>query len=104
MRPKLNELWNLRRLPARLNAEEAGALLGFTADGICWLAVKKLLPSIGSPALGGQFWFAAVEIEPLCADAKWLAKATKAVRDYNKARNERQQLDAKNKIATGASS
>jgi len=103
MRPKLNELWTLRRLPARLNAEEAGALLGFTADGICWLGVKKLLPTIGSPALGGQFWFAAVEIESLCADVKWLAKATKSVRDYNKARNERQKLNAKGKVPAGAS-
>jgi len=37
MRPKLGDIWNLQRLPDRLNRIETGALLGFTEDDVSCL-------------------------------------------------------------------
>lgn len=89
MRPKVNEIWNLGRLPARLNCIEAAALLGFSEDDIRYLATKKLLPLLDG-ASPGTFWFAAVQIDELSRDINWLTRATKAVREHNRAKNERQ--------------
>lgn len=99
MRPKVNEIWNLCRLPARLNCIEAGALLGFSEDDIRHLATKKLLPLLGG-ANPGTFWFAAVEIDGFSRDINWLARATKAVREHNRAKNERlsQKLSGKKSV------
>lgn len=89
MRPKLSEIWFVRRLPARLNREEAGALLGLSYEDICHLVAHRWLKPL-APKYGCQDWFAAVEIEALARDSKWLAQATKTVREAIKAKNERQ--------------
>ena len=51
---KAEERWkllSLRHLPARLNAEEAGWLLGFTKEEITILMAKKLLKPLGNPSV-----------------------------------------------------
>jgi spermidine/putrescine transport system permease protein len=58
-------LLSLRHLPARLNAEEAGWLLGFTKEEITILVAKKILKPLGNPSINGRKSFSAAEILPL---------------------------------------
>ncbi len=74
------------RLPARLTAQEAGALLGFHPDSVAYLAKSGLLKALGE--IGDvQLMFATVEIRRLCTDEKWLTKATNAIRHHHRHRN-----------------
>ena len=100
MRPKAGDIWNLKRLPARLNWMEAGALLGFTEDDIGYLVDLKLLRPLGELKHGCPVWFAAVELDELCRDPKWLARATKAVRERIKAKNDRQKQNGRMPVPT----
>jgi hypothetical protein len=79
---KAEERWkllSLRHLPARLNAEEAGWLLGFTKEEITILVAKKILKPLGNPSISGRKSFSAAEILRLGETPAWLDKATKAV-------------------------
>lgn len=89
MRPKNGDIWYLRRLPARLDRAEAGALLGFSYEDIGYLVKHRLLKPLGYKS-ACQDWFATVEIEALARDAKWLGQATKTVREAIKAKNKQQ--------------
>ena len=53
---------SLRHLPARLNAEEAGWLLGFTMEEITILVAKKILKPLGNPSINGRKSFSAAGI------------------------------------------
>lgn len=92
MRPRLGDIWNLKRLPARLNLYETGALLGFAEDNVYCLVKHKLLKSLAESTFGHALWFSAAEIEDLYRDSKWLGRATKIVRENNKAKNDRQKV------------
>jgi hypothetical protein len=74
------------RLPARLTAEQAGALLGFHPDSIAFLARTGLIKTLGQNE-DVQLMFATVHIRTLCGDEKWLVKATNAVRLRHKEKN-----------------
>lgn len=100
MRPKAGDIWNLKRLPARLNRMEAGALLGFTEEDIGCLVDLKLLRPLGELKHGCPVWFAAVELDGLYRDPKWLARATKAVREHIKAKNDRQKQNGRMQKST----
>lgn len=93
MRPKLSDIWFLRRLPARLNRDETGALLGFSYEDVCHLVAHRVLKPIAYKA-GCQDWFATVEIEEFARDPKWLSQATKIVREAVQAKNNRQKKNA----------
>jgi hypothetical protein len=87
---KAEERWkllSLRHLPARLNAEETGWLLGFTKEEITILVAKKILKPLGNPSINGRKSFSAEEILRLGETAAWLDKATKAVIHYWWVRN-----------------
>ena len=92
MRPKLGDIWNVKRLPARLNLCETGALLGFAEDNVYCLVKHKLLKSLVESTHGNALWFSAAEIEQLYRDSKWLARATKIAREHIRSRNERQKV------------
>lgn len=77
------------RLPARLTAEQTGALLGFHPDSIAFLAKSGLLRALGRTD-DVQLMFATIYIRNLCADEKWLLKATNDVRLHHKSRNSAQ--------------
>ena len=51
------------RLPARLTAEQAGALLGFHPDSIAFLAKSKLIKTLGQTE-DVQLMFSAVALAP----------------------------------------
>lgn len=92
MRPKLGDIWNLKRLPARLNLYETGALLGFADDNMYCLVKHKLLKPLAESTAGNALWFSAAKIEEVYRDSKWLARATKIAREHIKSRNERQKV------------
>ncbi len=69
-------------LPARLNVEQAAALLGFQPHDIPFLVTAGLLDPLGRRDCGKNTtkYFALVDIAERRTDAKWLSKATDAVR------------------------
>ena len=81
------ELFQCRRLPARLTVEQAAAMLGFHPDGILYLVEIGLIDALGGAPCGVQRLFAAVYIEQLGQDVKWLAKATVKIRQLHQQRN-----------------
>ena len=84
---------SLRHLPARLNPEEAGWLLGFTKEEITILVAKKILKPWAILAINGRKSFSAAEILRLGDTSAWLDKATKAVIHYWWVRNHGEPTD-----------
>jgi hypothetical protein len=95
------ELLGVRRLsPARVVAEEAAWLLGFAPHDIPVLISAKLLKPLGHPPANGPKYFATVELEELCRDAKWLAKASDAIVDYWQNKNSRKACAPESQFVT----
>jgi hypothetical protein len=88
------ELLNLRRLPARLNGEQAAHILGFRSHDVAALIASKLLKPIGKPAENAVKYFVAAEIENLANQPKWLDDATYAVYRYWEKKNRRRRTKA----------
>lgn len=80
-------------LPARLTVAQAARILGFPADTIPILIESNLLEPLGSPVQNAQKYFSNVYIRALAADGEWLDKATQAVYDYWKKKNERKTIN-----------
>jgi hypothetical protein len=73
-------LLGLLRLPARLNAEQVAALLGFEAWDIPSLVRHDLLKPLGDSAKRNRVkFFSSVEVIKYAEDRRWLDKATRAV-------------------------
>jgi len=79
MHPEAKNVLTLALLPARLNAEQAATLLGFSAHDIPTLAGARLLLPLGHARPSAVKYFATVDLLRLREDSKWLAKATQAV-------------------------
>ena len=69
----------LYRLPARLDAAQSAALLGFQPHDIPVLTRLGLLKPLGRPSPNSVRHFAAVDIDRLREDREWLDKATRAI-------------------------
>lgn len=69
---------NAFRLPARLNVEQTALILGFGAHDIPVLVRSHLLKPLGGGVRNCVKYFAAVEVEKLSRDKKWLDRATTA--------------------------
>jgi hypothetical protein len=67
------------RLPARLNTEQVAQVAGFQPHDIPLLVRAGLLKPLGGGPRNSVKFFAAIEVEELCRDRKWLDRATKAV-------------------------
>jgi hypothetical protein len=80
---------NLKNYPARVNAEQAGWILGFLPHEIPILVAEGLLKPLGHPARNGHKFFATAELEDLRRDRKWLVKASDAIVDYWQNKNSR---------------
>lgn len=72
-------LLDARRLPARLNTEQTAQMLGHQPHDIPILTKAGLLKPLGGGPRNSVKYFAAVEVEQLGRDRKWLDRATKAV-------------------------
>lgn len=79
---------SMRILPARLNAEQTAWLLGFNPQDIPVLIRERLLKPLGHPSRNASKYFPAIEVEKLKHDVRWLGKASDAVTDYWRCRNE----------------
>ena len=101
MNPERKEFLSLPTLPGRLNPSEAAWRLGFEPHDIPILIRVGLLKPLGRPPASSVKYFASIEIEELKRDAKWLAKASDAVRHHWKLKNERA---VKNRSPSGHSS
>jgi len=88
MEPK--QILHVLRLPARLTVDEAAVLLGFHEEAISVLMKAKMMEPLGGHAPGVQRMFAAVEIQRLHNDVKWLSKATRVLREHFRLRNNKQ--------------
>ena len=69
----------LYRLPGRLDAAQAAALLGFQPHDIPVLTRLGLLKPLGRPAPNSIRYFSGSEIDRLREDTEWLHKATLAI-------------------------
>ena len=90
----------VRRLPARLSIEQAGQLLRFHADSLDYLVDIGLLDVLGGTAPGTPKMFAATYILQLCADVKWLGKATQKVRQHVQKKNASQKATKRSGFET----
>jgi len=82
-----HQILTAARLPARVNAEAAAALLGFMERDLTILAAADLLKPLGKPSRQSPKFYASDELVRLAGDRKWLDKATKAVGDKWAERN-----------------
>jgi hypothetical protein len=73
---------NVRRLPARLNADQVAALIGCQPHDIPILVKLKLLVPLGKPPPNGVKFFATHLLEGLMTDPKWLDRITRAVNTH----------------------
>lgn len=80
---------NLRKPPARLNSEETAWYLGFAVHDIPILVSKGLLKPLGHPTGSSVKFFAAITVEELRMDAKWLARATDLIGEHWRNKNAR---------------
>jgi len=88
----------LKMVPARLNAEQAGWLLGFSVHEIPILAAKGLLKPLGHPAHNSPKYFLAADVDELRQDRKWFAKASDAITDHWRLKNRNKVIKPANGI------
>jgi hypothetical protein len=81
------DILNTRRLPARLNADQAAALIGVPASGIALLIASKLLRPLGAPVQNSMKVFASVDLEERCRDPKWLDRVTRCIEEHHREKN-----------------
>ena len=77
----------LRRLPARLDIDQAAEILGFLPHELTVLLKAGLLKPLGKPAPNGHKFFSAAEMLALSENREWLDKATRTVAKCWKDRN-----------------
>lgn len=87
MHPDKQQFLNLKTPPARLTPEQAAWFLGFEVHDIPVLIRQKLLKPLGNPPANGTKHFAAVELERLRTDPRWLARATDAIHHHWQKKN-----------------
>lgn len=89
MKQEKEQFLNLANFPARVSAEQAGWILGFSDKEIPILVAEGILKPLGRPARNGPKYFATAEMEELRRDRKWLVKASDAIVGYWLNRNSR---------------
>jgi hypothetical protein len=83
------EFLSWKVVPARLDATQTAWFLGFNANEIPMLVGEGLLKPLGHPARNSTKYFATETLEQLRRDEKWLARASDAIANYWRRRNER---------------
>ena len=89
MQQDKEQFLNLKTHPGRLKAEEAAWFLGFSPHEIPHLVSDGILKPLGHPAQNAPKFFALVLLEELRRDPKWLHKASEAICEHWKDRNQR---------------
>jgi len=89
MNPERKEFLSLPTLPGRWAPTDTAWRLGFDPHDIPILVNVGLLKPLGRPPASSVKYFASNEIDELKRDARWLAKASDALRHHWKLKNER---------------
>ena len=79
---------NLREKPARVTAYEATHVFRCAVHDIRILVSKGLLKPLGNPSDNATKFFAYDVLQELKHDVKWLAKATVAINEHWKMKND----------------
>lgn len=82
--------------PARIDAAQTAAILGFQAHDIPTLVAAKMLKPLGKPVQNSVKYFAAVEVLARFDDPDWLNRATQRTSERWEVKNARK----KKSIAT----
>ena len=88
--------------PARLGINEAAWLMGFSEHDIPVLVSVGLLKPLGHPTATGSKYFAAVELQSLRTDTRWLAKASDAIVNHWRSKNSGRKHLRSEKLAIAA--
>ena len=83
-----------KRLPGRLNAEQAASLIGCQPHDIPALVRAKLLRPLGSPTPNAVKYFSSAKLLELCVDERWLGQVTRAISQSRKSPDLTRKLDA----------
>jgi hypothetical protein len=89
MKQEVKEFLSLLLKPSRVTMQEAAWLLGFSEHDIPILIARGLLRPLGHPAHNGQKFLLTATLEDLRRDEKWFIRASDAVVDYWKDKNNR---------------
>jgi len=92
MHQDIERFLNLKHPPGRLTREETAWFLGFSPDEITILVSRGLLKPLGHPAANGQKFFLTAALEELKRDEKWFGKATDAIVEFWRNKNERKSI------------
>ena len=87
MNPDRKEFLSLKVAPARLNVQETAWFLGFAPHDIPILIQAGLLKPLGHPPLHGTKYFATAIVEQFRSDLKWLARASDAIVQHWRTKN-----------------
>jgi hypothetical protein len=89
MNPEIERFLNLANLPARATTEQAAGLLGFSPHEIPILTARGLLKPLGHPAPNAPKFFVTEAMKELRRDEKWMGKASDAISEYWRIKNNR---------------
>jgi hypothetical protein len=89
MNQEMERFLNLVNLPARVTAEQAAGLLGFSPHEIPILTARGLLKPLGHPAPNAPKFFLTEAMKELRRDEKWMGKASDAISEYWRIKNNR---------------
>ncbi len=78
----------LGQLPARLTVEQAAWVLNCQAHDVPILVAARLLKPLGNPQPNSVKYFATSELLELTRDRAWLSKATSALCNHWRKKNE----------------
>lgn len=83
----VRDVLNLRRLPARLNVQQAAALLNCGEHDIPVLVSKGLLKPLGHPPANAVKYFAPTDVLELAGDSKRTGQICDAIYEYWRGKN-----------------
>ena len=84
---ELKAILNLNRLPARLNAAQTAACLGFKPHDIPVLAAREFLKPLGKPMANSDKYYARARVLERLDDEEWLSLATAALSQHWQKKN-----------------
>jgi hypothetical protein len=84
---QVRDLLNLRRLPARLNVQQAAALLNCGEHDIPVLVSNGLLKPLGHPPLNAVKYFAPTDVLELAGDSERMGQICDTLYEYWRGKN-----------------
>jgi len=87
MQQEKKDFLTLAIQPARLGIAETAWFLGFTEHDISVLVSVGLLKPLGRPPSSGSKYFATADLQTLRNDTRWLAKASDAIVNHWRKKN-----------------